>query len=173
MRVVVRTVYEVYDSCKPSLLFYRLICFQSPPLAGYTRITTGLLQSLSYQNSQYLEYALKILSSCNFGLVSQYAPGYFTSYCASCMVCLCMQKRDVIGEGKCSKERNICFDGSEEEIKDVRLCRRRVQIGAIDKLCDFLICIREDLIDIFCLCISVGFSTSLRSTYQVSPGRYS
>lgn len=62
-----------------------------------------------------------------------------------------MQKGDVIGEGKCSEERNICFDGSQEEIKDVRLCRRRVQIRTIGKLCDFLICIREDLIDVFCL----------------------
>ena len=62
-----------------------------------------------------------------------------------------MQKRNVVGKGKCSEERNISFDGCKEEIKDVRLCRRGVQVGTISKLRDFLICIREDLVDVFCL----------------------
>lgn len=62
-----------------------------------------------------------------------------------------MQKRYVVGKCKCSEERHIGFDGCEEEVKDVCLCGCRVQVGTVSKLQDFLICIREDLVDVFCL----------------------
>jgi len=72
-------------------------------------------------------------------LVPQDTSSDFAGNCPSSRICLRVQKGNVIRKREGGKERKVDLDRCKEEIEDVRLCRRRMQVSTVRILCDFLI----------------------------------
>jgi len=59
-----------------------------------------------------------------------------------------VEERCEIGERERSEERDVSFDGCNEEAEDVALGSRRLQVSSIDVLGNLLVGIGQNLVDV-------------------------
>lgn len=134
LSVVVGSLYQVHESCQPSLLFNRFVRLHALSLQRAAGVPCRLLRALSDQNLDDLQHRLQIFCRRDLGLISQQTPCDLAGDCPSCRIGLRVEKRNEAWQGQCCEQGNVRFDGGKEEVEDVGLGGLRVQIRTIGVL---------------------------------------